>query len=403
MEKITDEMSLFNSLCDGKELSMAVDVLRRAADKSSTVADHIKLGFGYSRIGMFEEAESILTLVWRHLPAWEQSAIAVVSELATVKYHLGKFDDGAALEKLVMDGDRFQNLSSFPPDLRDAFRQVLREKLIADEQSLAGKSVFVLWVGGNGDCIEHSRNIERIVAEGACAVFADPAEPLRELFSNSTLPFFLQPATVENLARCDAIAFANMLSWRYYHSELSTLPRPGYMRAARERPVNVRISGPIGKRKVGIVWRSINGTRHSCRHEPFRSMDLSTLEPLLVSGEVQFYSLQYGEREDHERERLAHFGVVDVSPYIRTFADLADVMMQLDLVISIDSAPAHLAGALDIPVWNLLSRVADWRWGAAGNRTTPLYPSMRLFRQSMLGDWTPVVAELVSEIACVQQ
>jgi hypothetical protein len=68
-------------------------------------------------------------------------------------------------------------------------------------------------------------------------------------------------------------------------------------------------------------------------------------------------------------------------------------------VITIDSAPAHLCGALGVPVWNLLARVSDWRWGDAAQRTTPLYASMRLFRQKTLGDWRPVITDVAAELA----
>lgn len=99
-----------------------------------------------------------------------------------------------------------------------------------------------------------------------------------------------------------------------------------------------------------------------------------------------------------EKEVLARHHILDLSPFIRSCADLAGIMMQLDKVISICSAPAHLAGALDVPAWTMLSSIADWRWGTAGQQSIPLYPSMRLIRQTELGNWEPVVAEIAARL-----
>ncbi|MBB3261417.1 hypothetical protein F4827_006254 [Paraburkholderia bannensis] len=86
-------------------------------------------------------------------------------------------------------------------------------------------------------------------------------------------------------------------------------------------------------------------------------MELATLAPLLADPHSRFFSLQFGALTEAERAILARHDVVDAARSIRSFADLADIVMQLDLVITIDSAPAHLCGALDVPVWTLLARV----------------------------------------------
>ena len=91
-----------------------------------------------------------------------------------------------------------------------------------------------------------------------------------------------------------------------------------------------------------------------------------------------------------------------MSPTIETFADTAAVLRQLDLLISIDTGPAHLAGALNRPVWLLLSAACDCRWYDC-RHCTPWYGSMRLYRQEVLGDWTQPMEDVIADIARLRQ
>jgi hypothetical protein len=256
--------------------------------------------------------------------------------------------------------------------------------------------------GGHGDAIEQFRNIDNLIAEGAREICVNTPEPLLELVSNSALTVTQQRGTLEELARCDCIELGNMLNWRYWREGATTVARTGYLRPVQTWGAPIHVLPQAGKKKIGIVWRSTNSTWLTCRHEPFRSMALATLEPLLADPHSRFFSLQFGALTEAEQTLLARHDVVDASPAIRSFADLAEIVMQLDLVITIDSAAAHLCGALDVPVWNLLAQVSDWRWGDAAQHTTPLYPSMRLFRQKTLGDWAPVMADVAARLAQIE-
>lgn len=128
--------------------------------------------------------------------------------------------------------------------------------------------------------------------------------------------------------------------------------------------------------KVGLVWRAGDWTPH-------RSVPFALLAPLLRLP-ITWYVLQ---SEPGLSERPDSFGIVAGTDDI---LELAQVMASLDLVITIDSMTAHLAGALATPVWTLLSARADWRW-LEGRDDTPWYPNMRLFRQERQGEWQPVV------------
>jgi uncharacterized protein (TIGR03032 family) len=151
---------------------------------------------------------------------------------------------------------------------------------------------------------------------------------------------------------------------------------------------------PSDRPKVGVVWAG--SPTHP--HDQQRSCALRELLPLLRLPGIAFYSLQKGERRQELAELLSEVRVQDLEPFLHDFGDLAVLLDQLDLVLTVDTAVAHLAGALGKPVWVLLSAVPDWRWGLEGE-TTPWYPTMRLFRQSRAGDWATVLQRVTQTLA----
>jgi hypothetical protein len=155
-----------------------------------------------------------------------------------------------------------------------------------------------------------------------------------------------------------------------FRTTLSTIPvRVPYL-TADPLPLEAR------RPRVGIVWRG--GEWKSGRSIPFR-----TLAPLLDLDGVFWCALQVDARGD---ERHPNLTPVDTTGLVRA----AQAMRAMDLVITIDSMTAHLAGALAVPVWTLLTHEADWRW-MEHRADTPWYPTMRLFRQPSAGDWESVI------------
>jgi tetratricopeptide (TPR) repeat protein len=149
--------------------------------------------------------------------------------------------------------------------------------------------------------------------------------------------------------------------------------------------------------KVGIVWQG--NPRH--KRDAFRSAPLTAFAPLANVPGVRLYSLQ----KRHGMEQLAaiqgQFQVADLantddSPQ-GVFMDTAAILKNLDLLVTVDTAVAHLAGALGVPVWVALSTLPDWRW-LLGREHTPWYPSMRLFRQKTYGDWSSVFEQMANEL-----
>ncbi len=130
-----------------------------------------------------------------------------------------------------------------------------------------------------------------------------------------------------------------------------------------------------------------------------RTFDLAMLAPLLGLSGVSFVSLQVGPRAA-DLKGIESPAILDLSPQLRTFADSAGAVSALDLVITVDTAIAHLAGGLGKPVWVLLPPVSDWRW-LMSREDSPWYPTMRLFRQQTGEDRSAVIARVAGELAAL--
>ncbi len=137
--------------------------------------------------------------------------------------------------------------------------------------------------------------------------------------------------------------------------------------------------------RVGLVWAG--NPRH--RNDRNRSIPVAALRPLLAVPGVRFVSLQTGDARA-DLNRLPGEGLLDAVERVRDFADTAAILANIDLLITVDTAMVHLAGAMGVPSWLLLPHVPDWRW-LLDRADSPWYPSLRLFRQPRPGDWTTAI------------
>ena len=150
--------------------------------------------------------------------------------------------------------------------------------------------------------------------------------------------------------------------------------------------------GAVGSPRIGLVWSG--NPSHVNDHR--RSVELKTLLPLL-DVDAQFISLQK-EVRPRDRAILRERGdILDLGSELGTYEDTAAVIEQLDLVISVDTSVAHLAGALGKPVWIMLPYVPDWRW-LVGRDDSPWYPTARLFRQTEAREYGSVVNRMKTEL-----
>lgn len=153
-----------------------------------------------------------------------------------------------------------------------------------------------------------------------------------------------------------------------------------------------KINCPASHLRVGLAWggnqENIPGQSRTC--------GLNEMVLLARIPGVTFYSLQKDATANEANTPPPGMRLVDLTADIVDFADTAALIMNLDLVIAVDTAAAHLAGALGKPVWTLLAADSEWRLLASND--TPWYPAMRLFRQTTPGDWSGVVATVEQEL-----
>jgi tetratricopeptide (TPR) repeat protein len=147
---------------------------------------------------------------------------------------------------------------------------------------------------------------------------------------------------------------------------------------------------------VGLVWAG-NPANSVDR---IRSMPFTTLAPLCRIPGVTFHSLQLGDAARQLQRAARDINVIDHSMELTDFAQTAALVMNLDLVISVDTSAAHLTGALAKPIWVMLPFAPDWRW-MLNRQDSPWYPTMRLFRQKQPGDWTEVIGRVADELETI--
>ena len=255
----------------------------------------------------------------------------------------------------------------------------------------AGKRVAIYPEQGLGDTIQFCRYLPLLGQRGARVQFGVPPS-LRRLFAS--LP------NVEHLVapgdRFEAIdCHLPLLSLPHrFATTLVTVPAGvPYLQAPADAVAawRERLAGLTGYR-VGLVWAG--AARHP--QDAARSMTPADLAPLAALDGVDLVSLQIGKRAG-EVAAFGPGGVFDVTGAIADFADTAAAIANLDVVVSVDTAVAHLAGAVAAPVFVMLPTPPEWRWMHAGT-DTPWYPTMTLFRQRTAGEWAPVATAVAAAL-----
>ena len=174
-------------------------------------------------------------------------------------------------------------------------------------------------------------------------------------------------------------------------TRLDNIPAPiPYIHAKEEwqAPWRERLKS-LSRPCIGIVW--MGNPLYANDHN--RSIELSQAQPLFASARPHLVSLQKGSTT----ATVSNAGILDAVPWLKDFTDTAGLIAVLDLIISVDTGVAHLAGAMGKPVWTLLPFTPDWRW-MLGREGTPWFPAMRLFRQTAPKDWPTVVARVAAEL-----
>jgi tetratricopeptide (TPR) repeat protein len=257
-------------------------------------------------------------------------------------------------------------------------------------EDLRGRRILLHAEQGFGDAIHFSRFAPLVARRGGKVILFCPQEVVRLLQSvegveqvvewNDPLPPFDLECPLLSLPRVFQTDLTNIPASVPYIS-----PDPTSKAAWQAR------LHPIDGLKVGLAWAG----RPTHARELQRSIPLAAFSPLARLPRVRFFSLQKGLPA--QQAATAPFPLTDWTSDLTDFADTATLVDNLDLVITADTAVAHLAGALNKPVWTLLPHTPDWRW-MLDRPDSPWYPTMRLFRQPTPGDWCTPIEQVVQSL-----
>ncbi len=362
-----------------------------------------KFAQAYSNLGnIFKKVDQLAEAI----KCYEQ-AIAIKPDYAEAHWNLGI--------SLLLTGDLKRGFAEYEWRRKTAdFPSRSFPQPLWDGQPLNGKTILLYGEQGLGDQIQFIRYVVLVAQQGGRVIIECP-QPLARLFQ--TVPS-VQEIVIkgEPLPEFD-LHFPLISLPHLFGTTLETIPaqipyvNPPLFLNQKIRDNSLLLSPNFN---IGIVWAG--NPNHP--QDAWRSCELKYFLPLLNLSEVKLYSLQKGDRvQDLEilgfdtpqpplkkgelpqpslkRGELVH--IENLDSQINDFADTAAIIDQLDLVITVDTAVAHLAGAMGKPVWLLLGNHQDWRW-MQEREDSPWYPTMRLFRQSRPGDWDELFQRVFSAL-----
>ena len=406
------------ALTEERRAEEAVVVLQQAVRLQPAMKEgHNNLGLAFTDLGRFAEAEASLQQALRLDPGYAEAHSNLgnaYKEQGRLEEALACYDMALRLAQdavstqynrslaLLQKGDYERGWPAYEWRWR---RKQARPRPFAqprwDGGSLPGSTILLWSEQGMGDTIQFVR-YAALVQERVGKIVLECPPPLVPLLSSCP---GIDRVVAEGEPLPDFDVQAPLLSLpALCGTTLASVPAPvPYLQAdpARVETWRARLARGNGF-KVGVVWQG--NPRHAWdRH---RSASLASLEPLAQVEGVHLISLQKGPGQEQPEGVSKRFAIMDLGGELDesggAFMDSAAVMQSLDLVVTVDTAASHVAGALGVPVWLALSRIADWRW-LQERDDTPWYPSMRLFRQERLGDWRAVFARMAEELKQFRQ
>ena len=372
------------------------DILLTLVDYQGSALPVAQIGIEMNFAGLFAQAEKMLERALAQGGITGFSLYIAYNELCAARYATGKYREAHALFRRTrtMREDVIANLYNWSSD--QDFLSQIRGKFLGD-QPVAGKAILVAHEGGFGDLVMHSRYLHALKQDGARAILVETPPTAAGMFAGD--PSLAEIHDMKSaLAQADAITWNFDLFARYQPDPFLNPPGAPLPLFPRDvaLPQSVQAQLDSTSLRIGLLTASTSRVRH----DPFRAIPMPDLVPLLeaVRGRnIRFYDLNQGERSEPDAPVLEKYGIANIGNALSTFAQTAAVLRQLDLLISIDTGPAHLAGALNRPTWLLLSSACDSRWHD-NRHATPWYDSMKLFRQEKLGDWTAPVQAMIAEV-----
>ncbi|MBN9562637.1 MAG: hypothetical protein J0H14_18200 [Alphaproteobacteria bacterium] len=372
---------------------LAAKVMTHLLAENDKSADaHSLLANILDQLGRWPEA----LIHWHHAARLAPQSPVAAFNLSLALLRAGDHERGSRLYEARIDKPDWTGFSALPS------RAAARERLLKPGDPVAGRTIVVLAEQGLGDCIMFARYVPRLAARGARVLLACSPD-LHSIFAQVPgidqllAPPPDQPLAKLNLAALQYDAWVPLLSLPLHmESGQFELVADGpylYPDPARVADWRTRYAarGEPGARKIGLVWQS-NPAGGAALEKSLRPEELA---PLLALDGIDWIALQPG---DAARElAAAHPRVIDPALSSGGLDEFAAALAATDLLVTVDTMAVHLAGAIGHPAWLATPFNPHWYWGTAGT-TTPWYPTLRLFRQKMRGDWLPTMRDIVEQL-----
>ena len=284
-----------------------------------------------------------------------------------------------------------------------AGRRTFAQPLWLGDFSIDGKTILLHAEQGLGDTLQFCRYAGMVSKLGAKVVLEVPGELMRLMSTLEGVDQLIEAGQALPSFDCHCPLLSLPLAFK---TDLASIPsKTPYLfadsQATREWHERIAVQAE-GRLKVGLVWAGGNRPHVAelRKNDARRSITFERLAPILDVPNVQFFSLQKGPSALQLPHSDSHPNVIDYTEELDDFADTAALVANLDLVISVDTSTAHLAGALDKPVWILNRFDTCWRW-MLERSDTPWYAQAKLFRQPALGDWDSVIRNARDALAAL--
>jgi tetratricopeptide (TPR) repeat protein len=366
----------------GQYQEALADITKAIALRPTFVEAYINLGFIMNGLGRFDES----------IDAFRHALTITDSPLA--HFNLGF---GLLLRGELEPGWREYEWRTQCPEVNPTMRQVPGPAW--DGSDLSGKTILLLDEQGLGDAIQFIRYVRLVAERRPARIILECQSPLARLLRTTqnveqVISRGQTPPAYD--VHCSLLSLPLV-----FNTTLETIPTStAYLQAEEQLAGDWQISldaeitkipGAAKAIKVGLVWGG------NTKPNPDRTVGLAALAPLAAVPGVVFVSLQKGPHAQEAKNPPPGMRLIDLTDKISDFVDTAALINGLDLVITIDTSVAHLAGAMGKPLWILVPFSPDWRW-LRDRKDCPWYPSARLFRQSALGDWPSAINNLAEEL-----
>ncbi len=358
---------------------------RAIALKRDFALAHERLGVALVSLNRHEEGLRSL----REVLALDPEAAKARTNEACALLALGRYTPGWKAYEARLDASLYK---------QPAVRRHADHPRWTGRGKLAGKRLLLYAEQGLGDTLQFVRYAP-LMAERGASILLEVHTPLVKLFQglgcvDAVVELGAPPPEYDLQCPLMSLPMACRTTLETVPAEVPYLAAPADRLTHWRKYLGQPPRGRNGrKRRVGLVWSG--NPDHT--HDRLRSMPLARLAPLLARTDLEFHVVQ-------AQVRPADRDVLDAMPEIRDhsralgdFTDTAALLSLMDLVISVDTSVAHLAGALARPTWLMLAFSAEWRW-LVGRTDSPWYPTMRLFRQSQPGVWDDVLAAVMDAL-----